>query len=497
MKNTSSILLIIGIIVFANLLSSQFFKRFDLTENQQFTLSNATKNILKNLEDPVTVTAYFTEGLGANFEKTRRDFQDILLEYSNLSDGMLDFEFINPNAEEALEQQAQQNGIRPALISVREKDQTKQQRAYLGAVLKSGEQTDVIPLIQPGAAMEYDLSTSIKKMSVIDKPSVGIIQGYGCSGPNELATVYQSLGILYKVENINLNTEQSIADRFKTVAIVAPKDSIPPADLMKLDAFLNRGGNLFVGINTVGNEGGGVQGVIISTGLETWLRSRGIVVEYSYLIDESCGQVTVPQAMGPFTVNAQVNFPYFPMPKTFADHPLTKGLEQIIMPFASPVRYIGDSAALFTPLVFSSKHAGILQAPTNLEVQKNWTLADFPMSNVVMGGVLQMQKNGGLPSRMVVIGDGDFPSAAQGRGQNDNASLLVNSIDWLSDDTGLIELRTKGVASRPINEMEDSRRSFLKWMNFLMPIGLVIVYGIFRFQVRRNRRLRRQEESYV
>ena len=492
MKNKSSILLIIGIIVLANLLSTQFFKRFDLTADQQFTLSNATKDILRNLEEPVTVSAYFTEGLGPDFVKTRNDFRDMLLEYSNLSKGMIDFEFINPNAEEALEQQAQQNGIRPVLISVREKDQTKQQRAYLGAVLKSGEQTDVIPFIQPGAAMEYDLSTSIKKMSVIDKPSIGIIQGYGCSGPNELATVYQSLGILYNVEDINLGIEQNIADRFKTAAIVAPKDSIPPADLQKLDAFLNRGGNLFVGINTVGNQGGGVQGIIISTGLESWLKSRGIEVENTYLIDESCGSVTVPQQMGQFTVNAQVNFPYFPMPKTFADHPLTKGLKQIIMPFASPVRYIGDDPASFTPLVYSSQHSGILQAPTTFEVQKNWSLADFPMSNVVIGGVLESNN-----SRLVVIGDGDFPSAAQGRGQNDNASLMINSMDWLSDDTGLIELRTKGVASRPINEMEDSRRSFLKWMNFLLPIVLVFVYGFYRYQVRRNRRAQRMEESYI
>ena len=498
MKNTSSILLIIGIIVLANLLSNRFFKRFDLTADQQFTLSNATKNILKDLDDPVTVTAYFTEGLGPEFAKTRNDFRDMLVEYANLSQGMVDYEFINPNESEESEAAAQQNGIQPVLISVREKDQTKQQRAYLGAVLKMGEQQDVIPFIQPGSAMEYGLSTSIKKMAVVDKPSVGVVQGYGSSGANELAQVYQSLGILYNVENVDLSTSENIPDRFRTVAIVAPKDSIPPTHLAKLDQFLGRGGNLFVAINTVGNEGGGIQGVITNTGLEGWLRGKGLEVENSYLIDVVCGSVTVPQQRGPFTINAQVQFPYFPMPKDFADHPITKGIEQVIMPFASPLRYVGDSAAYFTPLVFSSDRAGIIQAPTTFEIEKNWAETDFPLSQVTIGGILEGNLVGPTASRIVVIGDGDFPASAQGRGQNtDNSSLMVNSIDWLSDDTGLIELRTKGVASRPLEDLEDSRRSFLKWLNFLLPIGLVIAYGIFRYQARRNRRIRRMQESYA
>ena len=119
-------------------MGNQFYKRFDLTADKQYTLSDATKNILKNLEDPVTITAYFTEGLGPEFAKTRNDFSDMLLEYASLSNNMVDYEFINPNESEELEQGAQQNGIQPVLISVREKDQTKQQRAYLGAVLKIG-----------------------------------------------------------------------------------------------------------------------------------------------------------------------------------------------------------------------------------------------------------------------------------------------------------------------------------------------------------------------
>jgi hypothetical protein len=102
---------------------------------------------------------------------------------------------------------------------------------------------------------------------------------------------------------------------------------------------------------------------------------------------------------------------------------------------------------------------------------------------------------------MVVIGDGDFPinSRSGGQGQplqRDNVSLFVNSIDWLSDDTGLIELRTKGVTFRPIDQIADGRKTLLKYMNFLLPIILVIAYGLIRMQIKRSLRFKRMEMSY-
>ncbi len=98
----------------------------------------------------------------------------------------------------------------------------------------------------------------------------------------------------------------------------------------------------------------------------------------------------------------------------------------------------------------------------------------------------------------IVIADGDFPINAGGQQQvqPDNISLMVNSIDWLSDDTGLISLRTKGVSSRPIKQMEDSTRGVLKWLNFLLPIILVLIYGFIRYQYRRNQRVARMEVNY-
>jgi ABC-type uncharacterized transport system involved in gliding motility auxiliary subunit len=81
--------------------------------------------------------------------------------------------------------------------------------------------------------------------------------------------------------------------------------------------------------------------------------------------------------------------------------------------------------------------------------------------------------------------------------QPDNVSFFVNAIDWLSDDTGLIDLRTKGVTSRPLDQIEDGTKTLLKWFNFSVPILLIIILGIIRMQRNRSLKNKRMEEGYV
>ena len=496
MKNTISILLIVGILVIVNLLSRQFFYRLDLTENKEYTLSQATKDIIQNLEDPVTVTAYFSEDIPQQLVQIKEDFQEMLVEYSTLSKGMIDYEFIDPSGNTEKEQEAAQNGIQPLMVQVREKDQSKQQRAYLGAVIRMGEQKEIIPVLASGSGMEYTLSTSIKKLSVVEKPSIGLVQGHGEPALSDLEQAYQQLSILYNVQNVDLNNP--IPEHFKAVAIIAPKDSIPPLHFANLDNYYNQGGKIFAAINRVHGDLQTAQGSSLTTGMESWLSSKGVEVEGSFLIDASCGSVTVQQRQGPFMMNTPVSFPFLPMVSAFTEHPITKGMEQLIFPFASPVKFLGDSTAIFTPILTSSERSGIVSVPTFFDVQKKWTATDLPLSKINIGGVLERPNTG---SKLVVIGDGDFPM--QGRGQNsDNVSLLVNGIDWLSDDTGLIALRTKGVSSRPIKteylgDENASTRNFWKYFNFGFPLLLVAIYGIVRSTMQRRKRMQRMQENYA
>ncbi|MDZ7744119.1 MAG: GldG family protein [Bacteroidota bacterium] len=254
MKNTKSItsriILIFAVIVVINVVSDKFFFRLDMTADQRYTLSKATKDILKNLNEPLTVTAYFTEDLPADLVKTRRDFKDLLVEYNNTSGGKVVYEFIDPNQDQQLEQKAIRDGVQPIRVSAREKDQVVQQKAYLGAVIQKGNQTDAIPVVQPGAAMEYTLSSTIKKMSVSVKPRIGFVTGHGEPSLASYQQALNPLNVLYQVEEVELGNTGNIND-FETLVINGPRDSLAQEEFNVLDAFLAQGGKLYIAYNKV------------------------------------------------------------------------------------------------------------------------------------------------------------------------------------------------------------------------------------------------------
>ena len=488
-------------IVLANIISDKLFVRLDLTEDNRYTLSKATKDIIKNMDEPVTITAYFSEDLPPNIAKTRRDFKELLTEYRNISKNNIMYEFISPNADEEKEQEAMSKGIQPVLINVREKDQVKQQKAFLGAVIQKGEQTEVIPFMQPGTAMEYALSSGIKKISVLNKPTIGFLQGHGEPELNAMQQAMVELGVLYKTSTVNLLENENGLDGISTLAIVSPKDSISDYEFAQIDKFMENGGRVYIAMNRVNGELQQQRGTTLNTGLESWLATKNLIVENNFVIDANCASVGVQQQQGFFSYTSQVQFPYIPIITNFADHPITKGLEQIVTQFVSTMTYTGDTTVIYTPLILTSESAGTLTSPLHFDIQKNWTKNDFPLAELPLGALLEGNIGGAGFSKMVVIADGDFAingTGQQARQQNkDNVNLMVNAIDYLSDDTGLIELRTKGVTSRPLDELEDGKKAFLKWFNLLLPILLIVIIGFIRSQQQRNLRYKRMEEGYI
>ena len=117
-KNTTSILLIVGILIIFNLLSVQYYFRIDLTEDKQYTLSEATKNIMESLDEPITVKAYFSENLPPNIAKQKKILKSTI-EYARLSDNNLIYDFINPGEDEEIEKKAVESRIQPVMINVR------------------------------------------------------------------------------------------------------------------------------------------------------------------------------------------------------------------------------------------------------------------------------------------------------------------------------------------------------------------------------------------
>ncbi len=495
-----SVLLLLGVFIVIVVVSERYYMRFDLTEGRQYSMSDATRQILNGINEPIMVTAYFTGDLPPDLDKVKRSFNDLLVEYSNLSDGNLVFKFVNPNADQEIESEAVSSGIRPVLFKARDKDEVKQQKVFMGAKITMNDKKEVIPFINPEGSIEYDLTTAIKKISLKRKPLVGFVQGQGEPLLDAYQQVRADLEVLYTVRQVTLSdTVRNLKD-YKTLVIAGPTGSFSEKALEVLDDYVRSGGNLFIAFNRVIGNTQTLQGEENVTGLESWLLEKGILVDNKFVIDANCGTVNVTQPTGRFNMTTQVKFPFLPSVKNFADFPITKGLELVMLGFPSPISYVGDSTSVFKSLATTSKNSGLLSMPVMLEVQKNWTVVDFQDGKQTIAALLELN-NRGTESKIIVVSAGDF--AVNGTGQRprrlqpDNVSLMVNSIEWLSDQTGLMDLRTKGITSRPIDQISDSKKAFLKWFNFLLPMVLVIIYGVIRMNVRSKQRKRRMNQGYV
>jgi len=354
-----------AIIVVVNVLSERFFVRWDVTEDKQFTLSDATKDILRELDRPVTIRAYFTDDLPPRLVKVKKDFNNLLVEYARRSDNMVMYEFIDPSESGELENEAQQAGIPPMQVQVRNNDKFEAMVCYMGATVQMGEvNPEVLPQVLEGMPLEYHLTSAIKKLSVTDKPRIAVLQGHGEPPLSSLQQAMSQLNVLYRTEAVELTDTADVLAPYRTLAIVAPADSIPASHLQQLDRFLAQGKNIFIAMNRVDADLQNGFGSSLTTGLEGWLAAKGVHVEGSFLVDANCGRVSMVQNLGGMRVQQQVPFPYLPVISNFnRDHPVSSGIEQAIFSFVSPMRFATDSLVRITPLAFSSGESGTEPAP--------------------------------------------------------------------------------------------------------------------------------------
>ncbi|MBK7268837.1 MAG: Gldg family protein [Flavobacteriales bacterium] len=488
-------------LVLVNVVGSRLHVRLDLTSDGRYTLSKATLDLLKELPEAVTVTGYFTKDLPPDLAAARDEFKDLLVEYASRSDGNVVFEMIDPADADSLEEQALQNAIRPLLVNTREKDKAEQIKAFMGAVVRMGELKAVIPVVQPSSPMEWELSSRIKEVSVTEKPTVGIVQGHGEPSTNALGEMALGLSALYNIEPTAIYDTFPIHGRFNTLLFVDPKDTISDLQLQRLEEFMGKGHGVVIALSATESD---LQRSPIVTprpnSFTLWLLRHGVVLGDALVADAQCGQVQVMQQRGFFNVQTAIAFPYFPLVTNFGEHPVTSGLEAVVMQFATPLGSTGDSTYRITPLLSTSPKSALLSTPLQLDIQKQWTDADFTAGPQTLAVAVEGPFGNGGGARMVVMSNGNFAVNGEGQGGQlnpDNVNLLVNAVDWVSDQTGLIELRGKGVDYRPLDELTDARRSGLKWLNLLLPIALVVLYGLFRMQWRRGQRRARMAPGHV
>lgn len=494
-KILKDILYILVAVLLLNIVSCFVFFRWDFTANKRYSLGKASKNIIRKNNESVVVDFYVTEDLPQNMKKLAKEFHSLLKEYKSLSNTNFIINTIYPDTPEK-EMKATKAGIEVIFQEIREKDQEKVQRIFMGAVFHIGKKQAVIPRINFDTPLEYRITSLFKQVSDTLKPTVGFLRGHGESTFNHMPQLISELSHLTEIQFVDLNLNQAY-DNCNVICIIDPKDNFSAYELEQLENYLNKGGRLFIALNhAIGQLGDRNSGFINPTGIENLLEKKGLKIKYDFVVDNNCGTIAINQQYGYINFQSNISFPYVPIITNFSKHTITLGLKSLLLPFASSIEQIKTSSAyIFTPLAKTSSISGIQQAPVFFDFQKQWTQNDFSHPHNIVAALLTNEDNN---SSIVTITDADFISDnIVSSSSTDNIKFAINSIEWLADNSGLIQLRNKFTTFSFLEPVSNHRKEFLKYLNFLLPIILVIAGALIHYRKQQRKRINRSHPGYL
>ena len=512
------IALIVAILAVFNIVSRTLFFRLDLTRNGMYSLSNSSKRIIEKIDDRMVAKIFFSKDLPGQYASSRRYLQDLLEEYQAYASGEFHFEFINPDDSKESQTEAQGYGIPPVQLQVVENDKLEIKNVYMGMVLLYNDKKETIPVIQTTEGLEYDITMAIKKVSETDMKKVGII-----SPEVEGLTTDKLRQLLQQTYTVrSLSPDKEIPPEIGTVIMNGWQDSLTTDALYNLDQYLLRGGRLFIGqgrLNANLQEGLASE---IQSNIFDLLENYGFRIGKDMIIDRDCGQIQVQQRHGFFNFANAVSYPAFPLIHRFNnENMIVKNLEQVRLFFVNEISPT-DSSVHFTPLMSSSKNTGSIasgmvprQSMTgnysmvqgynimphiNNSQMQNPAMLSFPLKSKTLAALVTGERSSYFANdpvyskkenfrsrgevEIILLTDNEFFSDQRGGGIPENTDLILNSVDYLSGDQELVEIRSREVTARPLAQLADGSRHFWKWLNIVLPALLVILLGLLRW--RRN-----------
>ncbi len=514
--STVGILLIVAVLVLVNLIANSAFVRLDLTDGKIYSLSKASKKVVGSLDEPLTVKVYASKNLSPQLNDVKRYLNDLLSDYRTYGHGKFRYAFIDPGSDEKLEKEAQRYRIPPFQENVWNKDKLELKRVYLGLVMLYKDKQQAISTIQSTNALEYNITSIIKRMTHQQDRTVGFVTGHGePTIDKDMGQLSQLLRSNYQVETVDLTAGIPDAGKYDALLLVAPTTEVPDSHLVLLDQYLMQGGGLGIFFSPVNTDL--QRGYAVPRGftLGRLTAPYGVAIMANLVADQNANMINIQERRGFFTIQNTISYPFFPNISLFTkDQPIVSNLDLVSLFFASQIDTSlrsKDVHTTITPLMMSSDRSMVQVRRFNINVDNKWTPGQFTDSSRVLavavdGPFLSAWKDRpvqatwavkkdsllkeSLPgARMVVVGDGNFMRDAY-MTTPANLYFVLNTVDWLAGDTDLIQLRSREVAMRPLAEISDSQRSVWKYFNWFAPPLVSILIGIVYWQLRRRRRNR-------
>lgn len=501
------------ILICANVIVAQLPPlRLDLTGNSQYCLSDATRDVLKRLEDPVKVQAYFTKDLPAPYNQNAAYVRDLLEEYATYAGGNLDFEIVDPGMDEAKKRETVRKGIMPVQIQEIKNDQIGIKQAFMGLVVTYGTKKETIPLIRQTENLEFELTSMIKRLSAQQLKTVAFTAGHGEPSLDEkMKRVKGELEKNYRVISHDFNLVKEVTEDVSTLIVVAPGEKWSDEHLFYLDQFLMRGGTVALLLDGVEVDMTRLTTAEpIDHGLYEILTAYGVKPEKNLIVDPQCKRITMETRQGAYQVRNLVNYPYIPaLTDLNREHVLTREVGGISLPFMSSLTVINKAGVTATVLARTSNKSWeetgayavnpmerkvrpeqATGGPFNGVVVASGKFSSFFAGRSSEGGADYLKDPSkvlkeSVDTRILVVASGFMPQ--DGMADEEDMIFFVNAVDWLVQDAELIKIRNRGLSERPIADLSPAAKSVLRYANVIGVPLLFLLFGIGRWQWRRAR----------
>ncbi len=546
---TLKFLIGIVLLIFLNLIMRFTLVRWDLTEEKRFTMSDATVSVLQNLESPVYLEIYLAGDINTEFTRLQTAIKQTLDQFNEYAFGRIQYSFVNPDQAQTAKARNQfyqvliDKGIQPTNVIDNEEGKKLQKLIFPGAeITYQGKTAPVILLNGNNAAgakeainqsienLEYELAQTIKNLTTTEKRRIALVQGHGEPSGAQIQGLRTVLEDKFEVFALN---DLSQLSNFNAALFIKPTQNFTNTELYDIDQFIMSGGKsiffvdgLSIAVDSIKEYG--AMALPIQNNLDELLYKYGVRVNRDILQDVNSGNF--PIVTGNLGTKPQIQllpWPYYIILNNYGKHPVVKGINAVYGKFVSSIDTVGVPGIQKTPVIFTSDYTRKLNGPVIVDFEslktdikpENFNLKNVPVAYMLEGKITSAYKNRLKPENrsaqqqsqtntsnsIFVASDGDlvlseinkenatpFPLGVDPYAQHPvpfaNDQLLLNIVNYMLDDEGLILSKSKEFKIRPLDKVKiRENKVLIQLLNVAVPILLIVFFGIVRYYWRKRK----------
>ncbi len=490
--------------VLAGWFGSSIGGRLDLTDDSLFTLSPATKELIEDLDDILTINFFASSDPPVQIAGATRDVENFLRDLEATSD-LVRLVKHEPDKDDDARAKAAAVGVQPVQFNIQSQNESLTKIGFLGLTMSYIDQREVIGVLDSVEGLEYRVATLANKMVRRNRQTVGFLTGHGEKDrATELRILDFQLGEQYNLLDVRADSEGNLdLTGIDVIIIAGPNEPVSQGEMDQLDQFFARGGS---GLILVDPSVPDRQRFALRTNENNFVdftTRYGVFVHTNLVLDVEAHETL---SFSTATGSVFLPYPYWIKAPVVPELDISGKTESILLPWAASIE-LDERPDVLTvdsiiPLV-ESTGAGVLLFQHS-DIQPLDSISAYPTEGLEQGRQLMAVAVSGRANiavdiessyRIIVVGNSEWATDEISRGTEGNIVLALNWIDWLAQEDALASIRSKVVTARELSFTSDTHRDLVQYVNIAGVPVLLVLMGAFRFWRRRQFTLRRYEAS--